>query len=137
MKLTSESIVDQQWIPARYAFGKIDPQSHVTLAQNVNPQLARQGAPQETKSFAVICHDVDVPSKPDDVTQEQREIPSDLPRVDFYPCALVDIAADTAQIAAGAYSNGITPRRTDGPLAPNAPRPGINDFTCWSAAGPA
>lgn len=134
MKLTSESFVDQQWMPERCAFGKIDPQAHVALAQNANPQLAWHDVPAGTKSFALICHDADVPSKPDDVNQEQREIPSDLPRVDFYHWVLVDIAADTTRIAEGAYSNGITPRGKAGPLAPNGTRQGVNDFTSWFAA---
>lgn len=134
MKLVSESFVDQQWIPSRYAFAKIDPQSHVSLAQNVNPQLAWSDVPQGVASFAIIFHDVDVPSKPDDVNQEQREIPAELPRVDFYHWVLVDIAPDITQIAEGAYCNGITPRGKAGPLAPNGTRQGINDFTSWFAA---
>jgi Raf kinase inhibitor-like YbhB/YbcL family protein len=134
MKLVSESFVDQQWIPSRYAFAKIDPQSHVALAQNINPQLAWSDVPQGVKSFVVITHDPDVPSKPDDVNQEQREVPAELPRVDFYHWVLVDVAADTTQIAEGAYSNGITPRGKAGPLAPNGTRQGINDYTSWFAA---
>lgn len=134
MKLTSESFVDQQWISPRHAFGKPDPQAHVALADNMNPHLAWQDVPAGTKSFVVICHDVDVPSKPDDVNQEGREIPSDLPRVDFHHWVLVDVAADTAHIAEGAYSSGITPRGKAGPLALNGTRQGINDFTSWFAA---
>src|SRR5690606_40138579 len=57
-----------------------------------------------------ICHDPDVPSKPDDVNQEDREIPGTLPRVDFYHWALIDIPAGVSQIAEAAYSDGITPR---------------------------
>ncbi|HEY9573714.1 MAG TPA: YbhB/YbcL family Raf kinase inhibitor-like protein, partial [Pusillimonas sp.] len=134
MKLTSESFTDQGTIPQRNAFGKIDGQNHVALAGNANPQLTWSDAPQGTQSFVVICHDPDVPSKPDDVNQEGREIPSTLPRVDFYHWALIDIPAEVTQIAEAAYSDGITPRGKAGPLALDGTRQGVNDFTTWFAA---
>jgi Raf kinase inhibitor-like YbhB/YbcL family protein len=134
MKLTSESFVDQQWIPSRYAFGKIDLQAHIALADNMNPQLAWHDVPAGTKSFVVICHDVDVPTKPDDVNQDGREVPSSLPRADFYHWVLVDVASDTTSIAEGAYSSGITPRGKAGPLSLNGTRQGINDYTSWFSA---
>ncbi|MCC2597027.1 YbhB/YbcL family Raf kinase inhibitor-like protein [Pusillimonas sp. MFBS29] len=134
MKLTSESFADQGNIPERNAFGKIDGQNHVALAGNANPHLAWSDAPAATQSFVVICHDPDVPSKPDDVNQEGREIPETLPRVDFYHWALIDLPATTVQIAEAAYSDGITPRGKAGPLALDGTRQGVNDFTVWFAA---
>lgn len=134
MKLTSDSFADQGAIPEQNAFGKIDGQNHVALAGNANPHLAWSDAPDATQSFVVICHDPDVPSKPDDVNQEDREIPDSLPRVDFYHWALVDIPAAITEIAEGAYSSGITPRGKAGPLALDGTRQGVNDFTNWFAA---
>jgi Raf kinase inhibitor-like YbhB/YbcL family protein len=134
MKLTSESFADQANIPERYAFGKIDGLNHVALAGNANPQLSWSDAPAGTQSFVVICHDPDVPSKPDDVNQEGREIPDTLPRVDFYHWVLIDVPATTAGIAEGAYSDGITPRGKAGPLALDGTRQGVNDYTAWFAA---
>ena len=134
MKLTSTSFADQQFIPERYAFGKIDPGSHIALAGNRNPHLAWGDAPEGTRSFVVICHDPDVPSKGDDVNQEGREVPASLPRVDFYHWVLVDLPASTSEIAEAAYSDGITPRGKGGPLAANDTRQGVNDYTGWFAA---
>ncbi len=134
MKLSSRSFTDQQFIPSRYAFCRIDTASHVALADNVNPHLAWEGAPEGTKSFVVICHDPDVPSKPDDVNQEGREVPEELPRADFYHWVLVDVAPDVAEIVEGSYAQGITPRGKGGPLAPNDTRQGVNDYTSWFAA---
>lgn len=110
MKLSSLSFSDNESIPERYAFGKIDAQSHVALADNYNPQFSWDDVPAGTQSFALICHDPDVPSKPDDVNQEGREVPADLPRVDFFHWVLVDLAADMREIDEGAFSSGITPR---------------------------
>ena len=93
MKLRSDSFQDGQPIPGEYAFCVIDPKSHVTLSGNRNPHLAWDDVPAGTRSFALICHDVDVPSKPDDLFKDDREIPSTLPRVDFYHWVLVDIPA--------------------------------------------
>ena len=93
MNLTSESFVDGGVIPVEFAFGRIDPKQHITLSDNRNPQLAWDEVPPGTRSFAIICHDYDVPSKPDDVNQEGREVPADLPRVDFYHWVLVDLPA--------------------------------------------
>lgn len=134
MKLTSSSFADQGAIPQRNAYGKPDIKMHVALAGNANPQLAWTGAPQGTKSFVVICHDPDVPSKGDDVNQEGREIPADLPRVDFYHWALIDIPSSTTEIAEGAYSDGVTPRGKAGPLALDGTRQALNDFTGFFAA---
>lgn len=134
MKLTSKSFADQQFIPQANAFGKIDPESHIALAGNRNPHLAWADVPEGTKSFVVICHDPDVPSKGDDVNQEGREVPASLPRVDFYHWVLVDVAGSVREIPEGAYSDSITPRGKGGPLAVNDTRQGVNDYTGWFAA---
>ena len=133
MKLTSESFADCQPIPAEFAFCRIDPKSRVALSSNRNPQLSWSDAPIGTRSFAIVCHDVDVPSKPDDVNQEDREIPSTLPRVHFYHWTLIDLPVGLQQIAAGEFSDKVTPRGKAGPTARHGARQGINDYTGWFA----
>jgi len=134
MKLRSDSFQDGQPIPGEYAFCVIDPKSHVTLSGNRNPHLAWDGAPAGTRSFVLICHDVDVPSKPDDLFKDDREIPSTLPRVDFYHWVLVDLPPGERSIAAGSYSKEVTPRGKAGPATPQGTRQGINDYTGWFAS---
>lgn len=133
MKLWSDSFADGDPIPVQYAFGKHDPASHVALSDNRNPHLAWSDAPPGTRSFVLLVHDPDVPSKPDDVNKEGRVVPADLPRVTFYHWALVDIPASTSSIAEGSHSSGITPRGKPGPDAPGGMRHGINDYTGWFA----
>ena len=131
MRLVSESFADLGMIPERCAFAKIDPQSRIALAGNANPHLAWSEAPAGTQSYVVICHDPDVPSQPDDVNQEDREVSDSLPRVDFYHWVLINIPPTTTHIAEAAYSDGITPRGKAGPLALDGTRQGLNDFTQW------
>ena len=134
MKLTSASFTDQSFMHPRYAFGKMDSQMHVALSDNLNPQFSWDDVPAGTKSFVLICHDVDVPSRPDDVNQEGREIPSTLPRVNFYHWVLVDIAGSARSIDEGQYSRGISPRGKGGPKAAHETRQGVNDYTGWFAS---
>ncbi|OZI69003.1 YbhB/YbcL family Raf kinase inhibitor-like protein [Bordetella genomosp. 1] len=133
MKLASLSFSDNESIPDRYAFGKIDEKSHVALADNFNPQFSWDDVPAGTQSFALICHDPDVPTKPDDVNQEGRTVPASLPRTDFFHWVLVDIKPDLREIDEGAFSSGISPRGKGGPLAPHDMRQGLNDYTGWFA----
>lgn len=133
MKLTSEGFADGARMPERYAFGKHDPTTHVVLTDNESPPLSWSGAPPETKSFVLLCHDPDVPSKPDDVNQEGRTVPASLPRVDFTHLVLLDIPADRAQLASSELSSGITPRGKPASAAPYGMRTGPNDYTGWFA----
>lgn len=133
MKLHSQSFADGARIPGEFAFCVIDPKSHVTLSANRNPHLAWSGAPAVTRSFALICHDYDVPSRGDDVNQEGREVPASLPRVDFFHWVLIDIPPTMTEIAAGSFSSAVTPRGKGGPAAPHGTRQGINDYTGWFA----
>jgi len=133
MKLASLSFSDSEAIPDRYAFARIDPHKHVALADNLNPQFSWDEVPAGTQSFALICHDPDVPGQPDDVNQEGREVAADVPRVDFFHWVLVDLPATLREIEEGAFSNGITPRGKGGPLAPGGARQGLNDYTSWFA----
>lgn len=133
MKLTSHQIQNNQPVPVASAFGKHDANSHVALADNRNPDLSWNDVPEETRSFVLICHDPDVPSKPDDVNQEGREVPADLPRVDFYHWVLVDIPADQRQIAAAADADGVTPRGKPDGTSPAGGIRGINSYTDWFA----
>jgi Raf kinase inhibitor-like YbhB/YbcL family protein len=131
MKVTSQSFDHGAAIPSEFAFAKHNPESHVEMCDNKNPHLAWTDVPDGTKSFAIVCHDPDVPSKPDDVNQEGKTVPADLPRVDFYHWALCDLAADVREIAAGAFSSAVTPRGKDGPAGPKGTRQGLNNYTQW------
>jgi Raf kinase inhibitor-like YbhB/YbcL family protein len=135
MKLWSDSFKDNEPIPGEFAFCVIDPKTHVALSANRNPHLAWSGVPADTKSLALVCHDVDVPSKGDDVNQEGKTVPADLPRVDFFHWTLIDIPAGTASIAAGQFSKEVTPRGKSGPEVAGVRglRHGINDYTGWFA----
>jgi hypothetical protein len=133
MKLTSSSFTDGQKIPGDYSFCIPDPAHHVCLGKNLNPQLAWSGAPAGTRSFALICHDPDVPSKGDNVNQEGRSVPAALPRVDFFHWLLIDLPATLAEIKPGEFSKEVTPRGKPGPAAIHGARQGINDYTGWFA----
>lgn len=133
MKLASDSFANNQRIPEEFAFCAPDPKSRVTLSKNRNPQLAWSELPAGTKSLVLICHDYDVPSKPDDVNKEGRIIPATLPRVDFYHWVLVDLDPNSGPIRAGEFSEGVTPRGKKGPAGPRGTRQGVNDYTAWFA----
>ena len=134
MKLSSTSFGNNQRIPAEFAFCAPAPKTHATLSKNLNPHLAWHDVPLKARSLALICHDPDVPSKPDDVNQEGRTIPAKLPRVDFFHWVLVDLSPTTIQIKQGEYSSGITARGKSGPESLNDSRQGLNDYTAWFAS---
>jgi Raf kinase inhibitor-like YbhB/YbcL family protein len=74
-----------------------------------------------------------VPSKPDDVNQEGRTVPADLPRVDFYHWVLVDIPASVSAIDEGVDSSEVTVGGKAPTPGPHGSRRGINSYTDWFA----
>jgi Raf kinase inhibitor-like YbhB/YbcL family protein len=135
MKLRSDSFNDGDFLPAEFAFGKTSAEGKIDLSGNKSPHLAWDDLPEGTKSVAVLCIDRDVPTKPDDVNQEGRMVPSDLPRAEFSHWVLVDVPPG-ASLQAGAFSDGITAKGKDGPDGPQGTRQGINDYTGWFAEDP-
>ena len=133
MKLWSDSWTNGDRIGAKYAAGRLDAAGGVTFSDNVNPHLAWSDLPAGTKSLVLICHDFDVPSKGDDVNQADREVPSDLPRVDFFHWLLVDLPPTLTHIAEGEFSRTFTPRGKSGPASLRGARQGLNDYTGWFA----
>ena len=133
MKLDSDSFIDQGAIPGRCAFAVPDAAAHVRLSDNRNPHFAWKNLPAGTKSLALVCHDRDVPSKGDDVNQEGRRVPADLPRVDFFHWLLVDLKPEAGPIREGEFSNGVTAGGKSGPAGARGTRHGINDYTAWFA----
>jgi len=131
MKLWSDSWVNGEHIPAKYAAGRLDASGKPVFSDNRNPHLAWSDVSQGTLSLALICHDFDVPSLGDDVNKMDREIPADLARVDFFHWVLVDLPVSLTQIAEGEFSSGFTPRGKTGPATLYGARHGINDFTGW------
>ena len=133
MQLSTSSFADGGTIPNRYAFSRAHPDNHVALSENVNPSLDWTEVPDGTKSFALICHDYDVPSVGDDVNQEDREIPADLRRVDFFHWVVVDLPGDLRAIAEGEFADGVVVGGQEVVDGPHDSRQGLNDFTGWFA----
>ena len=133
MQLTSTSIRDGAPIDAAFAFGRPDPETHIGLSDNRSPHLAWTGAPAETKSFAVLCVDPDVPTVGDDVNQEGRQVSAQLPRTDFVHWVMVDVPAACAELEAGSCGEGVVARGKQDPPGPAGARQGGNDYTGWFA----
>ena len=131
MQLHTTAFADNGVIPGECAFAVIDPATHVRLSSNKNPDFMWSGAPAGTQSFALVCHDPDVPSRGDDVNKEGRTVPASLPRVDFFHWALIDVPPSTSSIGRGSHSEGVVARGKPGPDAPREGRHGINDYTAW------
>lgn len=131
MQLTSESFTDNTAIPGRCAFAVQHPESHVQFADNRNPQLSWSDAPEGTRSFVLLCIDPDAPSRPDDVNQEGRTVPADLPRAQFVHWAMVNIPHSVTSLSEGACSHGVSPRGKTDLVGPEGSRQGVNDYTSW------
>jgi Raf kinase inhibitor-like YbhB/YbcL family protein len=122
-------------IPARFAFGRPGTDGPFAPSDNVSPAIRWSNAPVGTRSLAIICKDPDVPSSGEDVNQEGKTVPADLPRVPFFHWVLVDIPVDVSGLEEGAASRGITARgkpvgKTDHGIT------GKNDYTGWFAGDP-
>lgn len=122
-------------IPGKFAFGVPASKGHVALSDNINPEISWRSAPADTKSFAIICHDPDVPSVGDDVNQDDKTVPSNLPRVDFYHWVLIDIDKDRSAIKEGEDSRAIT-AKGKAPGSHSHGVTGVNTYTNWFAGDP-
>ncbi len=136
MRVTSPNYSDGQAIPGEFAFAVPADPGHVALSQNRNPELNWEGAPAGTRSFVITLIDEDVPTRPDDVNQEDREVPADLARCEFVHWLMANIPADVTHIAAGAVSDGVTARGKQNPPGPAGSVQGENDYTAWFAGDP-
>lgn len=133
MKITLSDIRHNERIDPRFAFGVHDPESQVRFGDNRNPAISWSGVPEGTRSLVLVCVDDTAPSKPDDVNRPGREVPADLPRVDFYHWVMVDIPPDCPGIEEGACSSGVTAHGKQDPPGPPGTRQGLNDYTGWFA----
>jgi Raf kinase inhibitor-like YbhB/YbcL family protein len=136
MELRTTSFELDGPIPARYAFAKPDPDQHVTLSENVNPSLEWSDVPEGTRSFALICHDRDAPSVRDDANKEDREVPPDLPRTDFFHWVVVDLPPGLRSISEGEFAQGVVAGGRQTTEGPHGSRQGLNDYTGWFSGDP-
>jgi Raf kinase inhibitor-like YbhB/YbcL family protein len=135
MKLWSDAFTNGEPLPSEYAFGKPDAAAHMTLSSNRSPPLGWSDVPAGTKSLVLLCHDPDVPTKPDDVNQEGRRVPADLPRFSFFHWILLDLPSSLTSLPVGQGSDGITAGGKPGPAA-KIGRHGVNDYGVWFAGDP-
>ncbi len=136
MHLSSDSFHDGGFIPGEFAFAIPDPHSHIAHSANRNPHLQWSGAPRNTQSFAIICHDGDVPLNHENVGREGIELASNEPRTEFFHWLLYDIPKTVSEIPAGRHSNGVIAHGKPGPGAPDGWRHGLNDYTSFKADDP-
>ena len=76
-----------------------------------------------------------MPSVADEVNQEGKIVPADLPRVIYYHWVLADIPAHLTNLAEGVASQGVTPRGKSSGKKPYG-LAGLNDYTQWFAGDP-
>jgi Raf kinase inhibitor-like YbhB/YbcL family protein len=136
MELHSNSFANNEPMPDSTGFGIPDPENHMTLGQNLNPHLRWSNVPTNAKTLVLLCNDPDVPTIKDNINQEGKVIPADMPRTNFCHWIMVDIPATDGEIVEGACSSEVTPGGKRNPAGPAGSRQGLNDFTRFMAGNP-
>lgn len=123
MKLSSPDIAEGQTIPMRFVFTGCG-------GENVSPELKWEGAPEDTKSFALLVHDPDAPTG----------------GAGFWHWAMINIPADATGLSGGAGTedgaglpDGVVQYRNDygfaawgGPCPPKGDAPHRYNFTLYA-----
>lgn len=130
MRLKSDSIEQGKAIPPKFAFMEQGGEP-IKPAGNMTPHLAWTEVPATAKSFVIAVIDTDVPSKPDDVNVEGREVRHDLPRVEFVHWLMANIPLECRELGEGACGEGIVARGKKDPPGPPGAVQGLNDYTGW------
>lgn len=136
LKVESDSITAGEFVPPKHVFGVSDGAGKAAAeGGNRSPHLRWSGAPEGTRSYAVIVYDPDVPADATDVNQEGKTLPADLERADFAHWLLVDIPAEVTELPEGAGSTEIVvggkdPGKTEHGVG------GINSYTDFLAGDP-
>ncbi len=125
LSVTSEDIASNAPINKKFAFCAPDGAGKTTNSENISPQISWSGAPSETKSFALVVVDPDVPAKFDDANKDGKTIAEDFPRKDFYHWVLVNIPVNVTQIAQGKGKDAALGKAT------------VNDFASFMKDKPA
>lgn len=126
----STSIENGKPIPSKFAFCKPDGKGKTEPAENISPEIHWSGAPEGTKSFAIVVVDPDVPAKFDDANKEGKTIAEDFPRQNFYHWVQVDIPVTVTSIEEGNDTLNSFPAKYRG-------NPFINDFASFIKDKPA
>lgn len=108
LSVAVSGIENDRPIPAKFAYCRPDGSGKSMPSDNINPEIRWSGAPQGTKSFAIIVVDKDVPKTFELAYKEDKTIPKDFPRQNFYHWVLVDIPASRNKISEGEDCKGIT-----------------------------
>ncbi len=101
LHVESEAIGENGAIAEPYALCKATETSKSGRGENIRPTISWSDAPKETKSFALVISDPDVPADFTDAGKEGKTIPANAPRQIFYHWALADIPADIVSIPGG------------------------------------
>ena len=134
MRLSSRDFANGQPIPETCAFGRTgDAGEPCVLSTNRNPQLAWSEVPEGTCSLVLLCIDVDVPTRADDVNKPGRVVPADLPRAEFVHWMMIDIPRECRELEHGSCSDGVIARGKRTPPGPPGARQGRNDYSGWFA----
>jgi Raf kinase inhibitor-like YbhB/YbcL family protein len=104
-----QGIEQDKPIPTKYAYCMPDGKGKTKDGGNISPAISWSGAPEGTKSYAIIVVDPDVPAKFDTANKDGEVITENFPRQNFYHWVLVDIPVRVQGLLAGKDSNGVTP----------------------------
>jgi Raf kinase inhibitor-like YbhB/YbcL family protein len=124
--VTSTSFTAGSRIPDKHVYCAPADNGKFKTGANQSPHLSWSGAPKETKFYAIVTVDPDVPANFDKVNQDRETISRSVPRRDFYHWVLINIPAATTSLPEGVGKGVPSP---DDPLSLNYfGIPGVNDY---------
>ncbi|MBW8880042.1 MAG: YbhB/YbcL family Raf kinase inhibitor-like protein [Asticcacaulis sp.] len=128
LQITVEGFDRGRPIPDRYAMAAPDGRD----GGNLSPAIRWTGAPDATRSFAVVVVDRDSPADRTNANVADKVIAEEAQRRDFYHWLLIDIPGDATGLEEGQEGVGVKGRNDFGPRAKGAngydgPKPPTND----------